>query len=107
MDKSSFVSWTLAAGFGVVALWAAPAALAGEIRIDGGACASAVHLVARNAPLSDVLKRLAQALDFQLSFKSESNPIVSVDAMGEATDLVARLVPLANVTGESFRVVTT
>jgi hypothetical protein len=97
MNKSSFAGWALGAGFGVVALWAAPSAVAGEIRIDGGACASAVHLVARDAPLSDVLKRLAKALDFQLSFDSDSNPLVSVDLVRPPIDLVAGLAPLENV----------
>jgi hypothetical protein len=97
MDKSSFAGWAVGAGFGVVALWAAPSAVAGEIRIDGGACASTVHLVARDAPLSDVLKQLAKALDFQLSFDSDSNPLVSVDAVRPPTDLVAGLAPLENV----------
>jgi hypothetical protein len=97
MGKSSFAGWAVGAGFGVVALWAAPSALAGEIRIDGGACASAVHLVARDAPLSDVLKRLAKALDFQLSFDSDSNPLVSVDVVRPPIELVAGLAPLENV----------
>ena len=97
MDKSSSTGWVLAAGCGAVVLCATPAALAGEIRIDGGACSSTVHLVARDAPLSDVLMRLAQALDFQLSFDSDSNPLVNVDAVRPPIDLVARLAPLENV----------
>jgi hypothetical protein len=97
MNKSSFAGWALGAGFGMVALWAAPSAAAGEIRIDGSACASAVHLVARDAPLSDVLKRLAKALDFQLSFDSDSNPLVSVDLVRPPIDLVAGLAALENV----------
>ena len=97
MNKSSFAGWALGASFGVVGLWAAPSAIAGEIRIDGGACASAVHLVARDAPLSEGLKRLAQALDFQLSFDSDSNPLVSVDVVRPPIELVAGLAPLENV----------
>ena len=44
-----------------------------------------------------LLKRLAQALDFQLSFNSESDPLVSVNAIRQSIDLVARLAPLENV----------
>lgn len=97
MNKSSFASWALGAGLGMVSLWAAPCAAAGEIRVDGGSCASAVHLVARDAPLSEVLKRLAKALDFQLSFDSDNNPLVSVDVVRPPIDLVAGLAPLENV----------
>jgi hypothetical protein len=96
MGKSSKIRWALGAGFGAVALSAGPVALAGEIRIDGGECASSVHLVARDAPLSDILKRLAKALDFQVSFESDTDPIVSVDATRSPIDLVVRLAPLEN-----------
>jgi hypothetical protein len=85
------------AGIGVAVLLTGPSVFAEEIRVDGDNCASGVHLVAREAHVADVLKRLAQTLDFQLSFESESNPIVSVNAIGEATDLVARLAPSGNV----------
>ena len=95
--KYSRLEWTVGAGLGAAVLLMGSSALADEIRVDGDNCASGVHLVAREAHLADVLKRLAQALDFQLSFQSESNPVVSVDAMGEATDLVARLAPLGNI----------
>jgi hypothetical protein len=97
MDKPSLASWALGAGFGAVSLWAVSSAIAAEIRIDGGDCASAVHLVARDAPLSDVLKGLAKALDFQLSFEADSDPLVSVDAIRQPIDLVSRLAPLENV----------
>ena len=97
MDKPSLASRALGAGFGAVSLWAVSSAMAGEIRIDGGDCASAVHLVAHDAPLSEVLKRLAKALDFQLSFESDSDPLVSVDAIRQPIDLMSRLAPLENV----------
>jgi hypothetical protein len=74
-----------------------PSALADEIRVSGGDCASGVHLVARDARLSDVLKRLARTLDFQLSFESDSDPLVNVSATRQPIDLVARLAPLENV----------
>ena len=74
-----------------------PLALADEIRVSGGDCASGVHLVARDARLSDVLKRLARTLDFQLSFESESDPLVNFNATRQPIDLVARLAPLENV----------
>jgi hypothetical protein len=78
-------------------LFACPLALAEEIRISSGDCTSVVHLVARDAHFSDVLKHLAQALDFQLSFESDSDPVVNVDAALQPADFVARLAPYANI----------
>jgi hypothetical protein len=96
VNMRSFMG-NLVGGFGAVALLTGLCAQAGEIRIAGGDCIAAVHLVARDAPLSDVLKQLAKALDFQLKFESDSDPLVSVDAARPPIDLVSRLAPLENV----------
>jgi hypothetical protein len=96
-ERSSCLRSTIGVGLGAALLLAGPSALAQEIRVNGGNCASGVHLVAREARLADVLKRLAQALDFQLSFESENNPLVTVDAKGTPTELVARLAPFGNI----------
>jgi hypothetical protein len=93
----SFAKWTVGAGFGAATLFTGAPAIAEEVRISGGDCASEVRLVARDARLSDVLKRLATALDFQLSFDSESDPLISVDAARSAIDLVVRLAPMENL----------
>jgi hypothetical protein len=74
-----------------------PSALADEIRVSGGNCASGVHLVARDARFSDVLKRLARTLDFKVSFESESDPLVNFNATRQPIDLVAQLAPLENI----------
>jgi hypothetical protein len=84
-------------GCGFAALALGPAAFADVIRVNGGDCAPAVHLVARDARLSDVLKRLAQVLDFQLSFESENDPLVSINANREPSELVAVLAPSENI----------
>lgn len=97
VNKPSLASCALGAGLGAVTLCAVPPALGGEIRIEGGDCAPAVHLVARDAPLSDVLKRLAKALDFKLSYESDNDPLVSVATTLQPIDLVSRLAPLENV----------
>jgi hypothetical protein len=68
----------------------------GEIRISPGACSS-VQLVARNAPLSDVLKRLAQSLDFQLQFEGDTDSVVNMDVAMPAPELVAKLVSTDSV----------
>ncbi len=82
---------------------AGPAALAQEIRISAAGCESGVHLIARDAHFSDVLERLARALDFQLSFRSESDPLVNVDVVMQPSDLVARLSPDANISATQAR----
>jgi hypothetical protein len=102
-SKSRSGSWhrawqaAIGAAIGALALLANPLVLAQEIRVDGGNCMSGVRLVAREAHLADVLKRLAQALDFQLSFQSESNPLVTIDATAPATELLARLGSAGNI----------
>jgi hypothetical protein len=44
-----------------------------------------------------VLNRLAQTLDFQLSFESENDPLVSITANREPSELVAALAPSENI----------
>ena len=97
MNARSFAHWAACIGLAAASLSMATSSAAEEIRISGGVCASGVHLVAREAHLSEVLKRLAKALDFQLSFQSDSDPVVSIDAIRQPPDLVARLAALENV----------
>jgi hypothetical protein len=66
-------------------------AVSQQIRISGGDCGQPVHLVAREAPLSSVLQRLADSLRFKLAYESERDPLVSVDERLAVTDLVGRL----------------
>jgi hypothetical protein len=87
----------IGAALAAATLFANPSALAEEIRISGGDCTSGMHLIARDAHFSDILKRLAQALDFQLSFESESDPLINVDATMQPGDFLARLAPDANI----------
>ena len=81
----------------MAALTPTSTALADVIRINGSDCAPAIRLVVQDARLSDVLKRLAQTLDFQLSFESENDPLVSINANREASELVAILAPSENI----------
>ena len=79
------------------------AALADEIRVTGGPCASEVRLVAREAHLSAILKRLAQTLNFQLRFESENDPLVSIDTARQPNELVARVASTQNVSMTQIR----
>ncbi len=72
-------------------------AYAADIRITGGNCASAVHLVAHDAALSDVLGRLAKALDFELVDGGASDAPVTVDVARRPVDLIASLAGDENV----------
>ena len=66
------------------------AAFADErISIVRGDCAAGVHLVAHGASLGDVLKRLAEALGFQLQLIGPSDSIVDVDVSRQAPELIA------------------
>jgi hypothetical protein len=76
---------------------------ADDISVDGGYCASGVHLIARDAHLSAVLKRLAQTLNFQLRFESENDPLISIDTARQPNDLVVHLVRSENVSMTEVR----
>jgi hypothetical protein len=58
-----------------------------EIRVSRADCAEPVRLIARQAPLSSVLKRLADSLGFALIYQSQSDPLVTRDARVAATAL--------------------
>jgi hypothetical protein len=78
-------------------LFAAAPAAAEDVSVTRGTCAHGVHLVARDARFSDVLSRLAQALDFELTFESVSNPIVSFDLTAQPRELLSRVMPGASI----------
>jgi hypothetical protein len=71
-------------------------ALGEEIRISSD-CKSGVHLVAREARVSEILKQLARTLGFELRFESQSDPVVTVDASYQPGELLMRFASSANV----------
>jgi len=93
MYPKSTLSRIAAVASGFAAWSISSIALGGEIRVTGDSCTGAVHVVARDARFSDVLKKLAQALDFQLSFESQNDPLISTDITRAPTDLAAWLAP--------------
>jgi hypothetical protein len=68
-------------------------ALAQGIQITPGDCRSGVQLVARDAPLAQVLKRLAQALGFELRYEGDEGRIISVNATRPPVELVSSISP--------------
>jgi hypothetical protein len=68
-----------------------------DIEIRMGDCNSGVHLVARDARLLDVLKRLADTLHFELQIPDTSDSIVDVNVSKQAPELVATLSPIDNL----------
>src|SRR5438105_2542850 len=62
-----------------------------DVRVSHVDCGAPVRLVARQVPLSIVLKRLAGSLGFELVYQSPSDPLVTIDERLAATDLVRRL----------------
>jgi hypothetical protein len=87
----------LTAVLAVAMLLASPIVLGEEVRINRCDCAAGVHVVAREAHLSEVLKGLAQSLDFQLSFEADSDPLIDIDAAMRPAELIARLTPDGNL----------
>jgi len=70
-----------------------------EIRVTPGACGESVGLVAQDAPLSSVLKRLGQSLGFELVYQSQRDPLITRD---ERSSPVALILDLAQ--GMNFSV---
>ena len=66
-------------------------AIAAELLVKGGDCGEPVHLVAREARLSNVLRSLSEAQHFGVSFQSEYDPFVTIDAQLSLVDLVRRV----------------
>lgn len=62
-----------------------------QLRIARTDCSQPVHVVAKDVPLSTVLKDLSAALHFVLVYHSETDPLVTTDARSPATDLVRNL----------------
>jgi hypothetical protein len=74
----------------VLALLPLPA-LAHDVQIARTDCAQPLHLVAKGAPLSMVLKDLSERLHFVVVYQSQTDPLVSTDVQAYATDLVRKL----------------
>lgn len=74
-----------------LALLAGAPAGAAEIQVDVGDCATGVRLVARDAPLSQVLQRLSESLAFQLHEEANADSIVNVSMSAPGPELIARL----------------
>jgi hypothetical protein len=68
-----------------------------SILIKPGDCESGIHLVAQRAPLSDVLKRLADVLGFQLQLGDSSDSVIDTDISRQPPELIANLSPLDNL----------
>lgn len=97
-DISTSLRWAVRAGVGAVLVFGAAPVFAGDIYVTHTRCAAEIHVVARDAPLSAVLKKLATVLDFQLRFDSANDPHVTLDAIERAEALPARLSPSESVT---------
>ena len=76
-----------------VAMFFALATNAATIEVSSVDCNKGVTVVARSAPLIDVLKRLSQALDFELRYEGDTSRIVNVNATRQPAELIASLSP--------------
>jgi hypothetical protein len=68
-----------------------------RIEVRAVDCKSGVHLNARAAPLSQVLKALSERLEFQYKFEGERDPLIDIDATRQPVDLVKSLAPGENL----------
>jgi hypothetical protein len=97
-DISASLRSGVQAGVGAVLVLGAASVFAGDVQVTHARCAAEIHVIARDAPLSAVLKKLATVLDFQLRFDSANDPQVTLDAIERAEALPARLSPSESVT---------
>ena len=70
---------------------------AGDLRIAADACATRIHLLARDVALSTVLNRLAQRFHFELHFRDDDDPKVDFAGASDLTTLLAKLLPRGNI----------
>jgi hypothetical protein len=78
-------------------------AVADEVRIESMRCSPEIHLVAQNVPLSKVLERLAETLQFKLHFESAGDPAISVDSRRPVDDILALLMPSKSISMTAVR----
>jgi hypothetical protein len=95
-DHCSLVTQAVRIALGATMLLTGLSAPGEEIRINSD-CKYGVHLVAREARVSEILKQLARTLGFELRFESQSDPLVTVDAAYPPGELLMRFAPSANV----------
>jgi hypothetical protein len=82
---------------GAILLCPAADVQAQQIGVMRISCAAGVHLSVREAPLSEVLKRMADKLGFRLRYEGDTDPLVSFDATAQPGDLVSRLAASVNI----------
>jgi hypothetical protein len=74
-----------------------------QIRVENAACGEPIRVVARDAPLSDVLKRIAGAMHFRVEYQAQSDPRITIDERSDASALVLRLIRETNFSMEQVR----
>lgn len=78
---------------GALLTFAAVKSHAQPIQITPGDCHSGIHLVARDAPLIDVLKELARTIGFELRYEGDQARIINVSATRPPVELISSLSP--------------
>jgi hypothetical protein len=73
---------------------------AADLHVHSGVCANAARFVARDEPLSSVLKRLADSLGFELVYQSLRDPLISVDQRSPLIDLIREIAQGTNFSVE-------
>lgn len=81
----------VAVGAVMLAITMQPAVAAGEIRIKVGDCKNGTEVVARDAPLAEVLERLSDSLGFKLHLEAPLERNVNVQMTAAGPDLIAAL----------------
>jgi hypothetical protein len=74
-----------------------------QVTKSSGDCSSLVHIVARDAPLSQVLKQLSTALGFKLQFDADADPRVTLEGSKRPIEWLDALGTEANLSVSQAR----
>jgi hypothetical protein len=68
-----------------------------RLAITALGCARGVQLTSRGVPLSQLLQRLSQTLEFKLEYWAKEDPLITLDLQRHPTDLMQALATRANL----------
>src|SRR3712207_5960076 len=94
----------LVVGAGLLLGAIAPPVLAGApAHVEWKSCEKGVRVSARDVPLSAVLKRMSEVMDFTLAYQARDDPRVSLDFELRPEDAVTTLASRGNLVAQYER----
>ncbi len=97
MSRQSWLTGWISLAVGVATMLDHAPLRAQEVSVSAANCGSRVHVIARNAPLSEILRRMSNELSFELRFEGNSDPVLDIDVAQEPRNVVAKLAPWISI----------